>query len=136
MEVKKALVIDDDEDVNELMCVMLENAGFQTTAAYNGDEGLKKALDFSPDVILLDIMMPGLDGIGVCRVLRSMEETKNIPIIMVTAKTGLSDKLLGYITGANRYIVKPFDLEHLLMEIEIAMQQHKTICERGFQSEF
>lgn len=126
---KTALVIDDDVDLNELLCAVLKHAGFRAVAAFNGEDGLKKMVAFTPDIILLDIMMPDLDGIDVCRALRSIDESRNIPIIMVTAKTSLSDKLVGYIAGANRYITKPFDVEYLLREIEATMRQNETTKE-------
>lgn len=125
MENYRILVIEDEEDFNEMICCTFEAAGFQAVAAYDGDDGLKKAFACSPDLIILDVMMPKLDGIGVCRALKSQDETKSIPVIMVTAKSGLSDKLLGYISGARRYIVKPFDLDELVNQVKIALHQQK-----------
>lgn len=125
MEKQKVLVIEDEEDMNELLCSTLEDAGFHTISSLDGDDGLKKAIEESPDIIILDIMIPKLDGIGVCRALKATEKTKSIPVIMVTAKSGLSDKLQGYISGAQRYIVKPFDTDDLVTQVHVALHQHK-----------
>lgn len=126
MDKPRALVIEDDEDTNELICSTLESAGYITISALDGDDGLKKAMEHLPDIIMLDVMMPKLDGIGVCRALKNIEATRSIPVIMVTARDGLSDKLLGYISGARRYLIKPFELDDLILEVETTLRQQKT----------
>jgi len=117
------LVIEDDEDMNELVCAILDTAGYTMESAADGREGLEKAIEKKPDLILLDIMLPEMDGIELCRKLTADEETRNIPVIMLTLKRELSVKLSSYIAGAKRYITKPFGVEDLLSEVKNTLRQ-------------
>jgi DNA-binding response OmpR family regulator len=92
--------------------------GFQVLAAYNGEEGLNQARSENPDLILLDLMLPKLDGYKVCRLLKFDERYKHIPIFMLTAKTQEKDKILGKETGADEYLTKPFDIDELIAKIK------------------
>jgi DNA-binding response OmpR family regulator len=114
---KTILVVEDDRDMNELICALLSEAGFHAVSVSTGEQGLEKTHQMKPDLVLLDVMLPEMDGIEVCRSIASHEETKGIPIIMVTIKRELSTKLASYIAGARRYITKPFGVEELLGEI-------------------
>ncbi len=104
---EKILIIDDDLDTLRLVGLMLQRQGYQISAATNGQQGLDKAFDEDPDLILLDIMMPGMDGYEVTRRLRRNPSTMETPILMFTAKTQLDDKVIGFEVGANDYLTKP-----------------------------
>jgi CheY-like chemotaxis protein/MinD-like ATPase involved in chromosome partitioning or flagellar assembly len=104
---EKILIIDDDLDTLRLVGLMLQRQGYQIAAATNGQQGLEKALEDKPNLILLDIMMPDMDGYEVARRLRDNSQTVNIPILMFTAKTQLDDKVAGFEVGADDYLTKP-----------------------------
>ena len=131
------LIVEDDEDMNELLRIVLNQAGYRTICASDGEEALELAVKEKPDLVLLDIMLPRLDGVEVCRRLSSMENTRNVPIIMLTIKRELSTKLSCYIAGAKRYITKPFGIEEILSEIkntliqpELSRNVHPLICDK------
>jgi two-component system alkaline phosphatase synthesis response regulator PhoP len=115
---KKILIVDDEADLVETVRFPLEMEGFNVLVSYNGEDGLGQARKEKPDLILLDLMLPKLDGYKVCRLLKFDERYKNIPILMLTAKTQEKDKALGLETGANEYITKPFDLEKLVEKVK------------------
>lgn len=115
---KKILVVDDEVDLVKTIQFYLEMEGYQVLASYNGEDSLKQARTENPDLILLDIMLPKLDGYKVCRLLKFDEKYKHIPILMMTAKTQEKDKLIGKETGADEYINKPFDMEELTQMIK------------------
>ena len=104
---EKILIIDDDLDTLRLVGLMLQRQGYQISAATNGQQGLDKAFEEDPDLILLDIMMPDMDGYEVTRRLRKNPSTMETPILMFTAKTQLDDKVIGFEVGANDYLTKP-----------------------------
>src|SRR6202142_558676 len=104
---EKILIIDDDVDTLRLVGLMLQRQGYQISAPTNGEQGLAKALEERPDVILLDVMMPDMDGYEVTRRLRKNPATQSTPILMFTAKTQLDDKVAGFEVGADDYLTKP-----------------------------
>lgn len=104
---EKILIVDDDLDTLRLVGLMLQRQGYQISAATNGQQGLDKAFEEDPDLILLDVMMPDMDGYEVTRRLRQNPSTANTPILMFTAKTQLDDKVIGFEVGANDYLTKP-----------------------------
>lgn len=104
---EKILIVDDDLDTLRLVGLMLQRQGYQISAATNGQQGLDKAFDEHPDLILLDVMMPDMDGYEVTRRLRENPSTLNTPILMFTAKSQMGDKVVGYEVGANDYLTKP-----------------------------
>jgi signal transduction histidine kinase len=106
----RILVVDDNETSLELLATKLEAEGYEVEKGKNGLEGLEKAEAFHPDLIMLDIMMPRMDGYEVCRRLKAKEETRYIPIVMLTARTELEDKMLGLELGAEDYMTKPYSL--------------------------
>jgi len=117
MEVKKKiLVVDDDPDNNTIMEELL-GEDYHVKIATTGEEALEIALDFLPDIILLDIMMPGINGYEVCRRLREHRALSCMKIIMVTAKGTLEDRVKGYEVSADDYITKPFEEENLLESV-------------------
>jgi len=120
---KKILVVDDETSLVDLLLIRLEANGYETFAAYDGQEGLDKARSLKPDLIILDLMLPKLDGYRVCRMLKFDEKYKHIPVIMFTARAQESDKKLGLEVGADAYIVKPFEPEILLSKIKELIQR-------------
>jgi two-component system alkaline phosphatase synthesis response regulator PhoP len=115
---KKILVIEDNAEIVEMMVMMLEVSGYKAVSAYNGAEGLKKVKEEKPDLILLDVMMPGMSGFDVVKKLKSDKETAGIPVFIVSVKALDADIQFGKEKGANEYIVKPFEPQHLLELIE------------------
>jgi len=123
MGTKKILIVDDEVDLVETVRFPLEMEGFNVLVSYNGEDALNQARKEKPDLILLDLMLPKLDGYKVCRLLKFDERYKNIPILMLTAKTQEKDKALGMETGANEYITKPFDLDKLVEKVKVYLKQ-------------
>lgn len=117
---KKALIVEDDKNIAELLRLYLEKDGFNVIIASDGGTGVRLAAAENPDVILLDIMLPILDGWQVCRKVR---ETSRVPIIMLTAKGETFDKVNGLEMGADDYIVKPFEVKELLARIHAVMRR-------------
>jgi len=117
---KKVLIIEDDNNIAELLRLYLEKDGFIVTIAENGAVGLEKFQQIKPDLILLDIMMPVLDGWGVCREVRAVS---NVPIIMLTAKGETIDKVSGLEMGADDYIVKPFEVGELMARVHAVLRR-------------
>jgi DNA-binding response OmpR family regulator len=115
---KKILVVDDEKDLVELVSVQLEAHGFEIVTGYDGQEALDKARFEKPDLIILDIMLPKIDGYKVCRMLKFDEKYKHIPIIMFTAKSMEEDRKMGMEVGADVYITKPFEPQFLLSTIK------------------
>jgi DNA-binding response OmpR family regulator len=118
MNPKKILVVDDEVDLVETVRFPLEMEGYHVLVSYNGEDALNQARKENPDLILLDLMLPKLDGYKVCRLLKFDERYKHIPILMLTAKTQEKDKVLGLETGANEYITKPFEMDFLMEKIK------------------
>lgn len=115
MKAKKVLIIEDEVSISDIIKFNLLKEGYEIETAYNGEEGLKKALNLNFDLVLLDIMLPHIDGFQVCRKIR---ESSNVPIIMLTAKEEEVDKVLGLELGADDYITKPFGMRELIARIK------------------
>ena len=118
MNSKKVLIVDDEVDLVETVRFPLEMEGYHVLVSYNGEDALNQARKENPDLILLDLMLPKLDGYKVCRLLKFDDRYKHIPILMLTAKTQEKDKALGIETGANEYITKPFEMDDLLKKVK------------------
>ncbi len=118
MSKKRILVVDDEVDLVETVRFSLELEGYDVLVAYNGEEALNQARKENPDLILLDLMLPKLDGYKVCRLLKFDERYKHIPVLMLTAKTQEKDKATGMETGANEYITKPFEMDELMKKVK------------------
>lgn len=119
---KKILIVDDDTNIAELIELYLTKECFQCEQAYDGEMALKKQASFHPDLILLDIMLPGIDGYDVCREIR---KTSSVPIIMLSAKGEVFDKVLGLELGADDYIIKPFDSKELVARVKAILRRYK-----------
>ena len=122
MSKKQILVIEDEEDILALIHFNLVKHGFRVECATTGEEGHRKARDFRPDLILLDLMLPGMDGLDVCRQLRQTPDTKDCPIIMLTAKGEEHDIVKGFELGADDYITKPFGMRELVARIRAVLR--------------
>ena len=118
---RKILVVDDEKNIVDILRFNLEREGYEVLSAYDGREGLRLARESTPDLILLDVMLPYLDGFEVCRALR--EEGNSVPIIMITAREGETDKVLGLELGADDYITKPFSIRELLARVKANMRR-------------
>lgn len=114
---KRILIVDDEQDIVESLKFVLEVAGFECHCAYNGEDGLNLARKISPDLMILDVMMPKINGYKISRLLKYDNKYKNIPILMVTARSQEDDKLIGEETGVDEYITKPFDLEEIVKKV-------------------
>ena len=114
------LVIEDEEALSEFIVLELQHEGYEVTTAFNGRDGLTLALEKEWDVILLDLMLPQLNGIEVCRRLKSVKDT---PVIMITARDSVMDKVLGLDNGADDYLPKPFAIEELLARIRVIIRR-------------
>lgn len=110
----KILIVDDEKDIVETLSFLLKSKGYDVISAHDGEEGLKLAKEENPNLIILDVMMPKINGYKICRLLKYDAKYKNIPIIMVTARSQDNDKLIGEETGANEYITKPFEFSNVL----------------------
>ncbi|OIO37228.1 MAG: hypothetical protein AUJ75_04600 [Candidatus Omnitrophica bacterium CG1_02_49_10] len=115
---KKVLLVDDEEELVRAVSIRLRAAGYEVVTAGDGEEGLMKARSASPDLIILDLMMPKRDGYSVCRILKFDNNFKNIPILMLTARGQDKDKQMGTDLGADGYITKPFESEALLSAVK------------------
>ena len=115
---KKILIVDDEQDIVESLKFVLEVSGFVCYTAFNGEDGLKLAKEIMPDLIILDVMMPKINGYKISRLLKYDTKYKDIPIIMVTARSQLEDKMIGEETGVNEYITKPFELDTIVKKVE------------------
>ncbi|MBC7962030.1 MAG: response regulator, partial [Steroidobacteraceae bacterium] len=120
---KKVLIIEDEKDLAELLAFNLEKEGYATTCVYDGKQGLERAVADLPDLILLDMMLPGLLGTEVCKALRKDSRTAQIPIIMITAKGDEIDRVVGFEVGADDYIVKPFSTREVSLRIKAVMRR-------------
>ncbi len=121
----KILVVDDEKDILELVSLILSEGGIEVFQAQDGLSALEIARKEKPDLILLDIMMPEIDGWEVLKILKIEEETKNIPVAMLTCKTETRDKVLGIQEGAIDYITKPFAPEDLLVRVQDMLAKQK-----------
>ena len=120
----KILVVDDDPNILQLINLYLTREGFEVVTAEAGDEALRKFKSDPPNMMLLDVMLPGMDGWQVCREVRKVS---NIPVIMLTAKDETFDKVLGLELGADDYIVKPFDTKELVARIKAVLRRYQTL---------
>jgi two-component system phosphate regulon response regulator PhoB len=126
MAKEKILVVDDEEDILELVRYNLTKEGYQVTCAATGEKGLQKAKADRPDLVLLDLMLPGMDGLDVCRELKANPDTSRVPIVMITAKGEDADIVTGLELGADDYITKPFSPRVLLARVKVVLRRRRT----------
>jgi len=123
---KRVLLVDDEKDLTELVTFNLQRNGYEVLCAYNGTDALEIARKESPDLILLDLMLPGVDGIEVARRLKGEPRTESIPIIMLSAKSEETDVVVGLTLGADDYITKPFSMKILLARIATVLRRREA----------
>ncbi len=126
MPKNKVLVVEDDRSLAGVLQYNLSQAGYQVLVAYDGQEGLNQARLKLPEMIVLDVMIPGIDGLEVCRRLRAIPETRDTPIIMLTAKTEETDQLVGFSVGADDYVTKPFSVKILLQRLKALQRRRQS----------
>jgi two-component system phosphate regulon response regulator PhoB len=120
----RILIIEDERALTEVLTYNLQREGYDTVVAHDGQEGLRKAQTLLPDLVLLDLMLPVLNGLEVCRELRAGERTRTIPILMLTAKAEETDQVVGFSLGADDYVTKPFSVKVLVQRIK-ALQRRR-----------
>lgn len=121
----KILVVDDEKDIVELISYNLEKEGFPVLKAYDGEAALRITKTQKPDLVILDLMLPGISGIDICKALRNNPETAGLPIIMVTAKSDETDKIIGLEIGADDYITKPFSVKELVARVRAVLRRKR-----------
>lgn len=121
-EAKKILIVDDEQDIVETLKFMLEAEGYECFCAFDGETGLSLAKEIMPDLMILDVMMPKINGYKISRLLKYDTKYKEIPIIMVTARSQEEDKLIGQETGVNEYITKPFELDEIIEKVKVYLE--------------
>ena len=120
----KILIVEDEQDLLETLDFSLKREGYNTRCARTGEEALKALSEaFTPDLVLLDLMLPGIGGTEVCRHLRSQESTRNVPVIMLTAKAEEIDRVVGFEVGADDYVSKPFGLRELVLRVKAILRR-------------
>lgn len=123
---EKVLIVDDEEHIVELLQFNLINAGYKVITTNNGLDALKKVKEHKPDLLLLDLMLPGMDGLDVCKEIKRNKETSKTSIIMLTAKSEELDKILGLELGADDYITKPFSIRELLARVKAVLRRSNS----------
>ena len=124
MSKKKLLIIEDDRSLANVVEYNFANSGYEVFCARDGQDGINQARNRLPDIILLDLMIPVIDGIEVCRQLRAESTTRETPIIMVTAKSEEVDQLIGFSVGADDYVIKPFSVRVLMEKVKTLLRRH------------
>ena len=132
MAARKILIVEDEKTISDIILFNLKNEGFEVETAYEGNDGLDKALNGAPDLILLDVMLPGIDGFEICKKVR---EVSKVPILMLTAKEEEVDKVLGLELGADDYITKPFGMRELVARIKANIRRIDYDEERSDEPE-
>ncbi len=122
---EKILIVDDEKDIVKMLDYNLKKEGYRILVAYDGEDALNLARREHPDIILLDLMLPGIDGLEVCKALKKEEKTSSLPIIMLTAKAQEADKVVGLELGADDYVTKPFSIKELLARIKAVLRRAK-----------
>ncbi len=120
---KKILIADDEKDIVELIAFNLEQEGFSAIKAFDGEKAWESIQKDKPDLVILDLMMPGISGMDVCRMIRKSAATAALPVIMLTAKSDAMDKILGLEVGADDYITKPFHVRELIARIRAVLRR-------------
>jgi two-component system, OmpR family, alkaline phosphatase synthesis response regulator PhoP len=126
---KTVLVVDDEKDIVELVAYNLEREGFKVTRAFDADQALRSIKEKPPDLVILDLMLPGMSGMDLCRLMRKKPETENVPIIMLTAKSDILDKIMGLEIGADDYITKPFNVRELIARVRAVLRRWEISSE-------
>ncbi len=132
---KTILVVDDEQDIRELLVFNLQKEGYDTLEASDGATAVDLALNGKPDLILLDVMIPKLDGISVCKKIRYALNISNIPILMISAKDTESDKIVGLEMGADDYITKPFQIREVMARVKAHLRKAESLSADSMQAQ-
>jgi len=124
------LIVDDEEDIRLVLQARLETAGFQVRTAINGMEALDRIRSNPPDLVILDVMLPGIDGFGVCAMIKRDQRFSRIPVILLTARSQPQDRATGAALGADAHLLKPFRADELLSEVRRLLNRHGANNER------
>ena len=124
----KVLIIEDEPDIRDLLALHLEQEGYAVTKSSDGADGLRLARGSVPDLILLDLMLPGMDGLEVCRRLRADPATRAVPLVMLTARSDELDRVLGLELGADDYVVKPFSPREVLARVRAVLRRSRPVA--------
>jgi len=127
----KIMIVDDDPNIRELVCTLLKNDGFDACEAKDGHDALQIIIDENPNLAVVDLMMPNMDGYELCRKLRQYYE--NLPVLMLTAKAELTSKVKGFEAGADDYLTKPFEGEELLLRVKALLRRYKIEASQTIQ---
>ena len=122
----KILVVDDERDIAELLAYNLKKEGFSTVLAHDGEAALRKVKLEKPDLLLLDLMLPGMSGLDICKTVRNSPQTAHLPIIMLTAKSDELDRVLGLEIGADDYVTKPFSVKELMARVRSLLRRTQS----------
>jgi len=131
MSQPRILIVEDERGLVQTLTWYFDRDGYETLVAHDGNEGLRKAQTLLPDLVLLDIMLPGMDGLSICRELKAGERTRDIPVIIITAKSEETDQLIGYNMGADDYVTKPFSNKVLLQKVKVLLRRIEGNAETG-----
>ena len=124
----RILVVDDDLSVAATIDRLLHSRGHETVVVHNGQDAIDAARETKPDLVVLDVMMPGMDGIEACKILRSDLETAHLPIIFLTARAMIDDKIEGFEAGADDYLTKPFDIQELALRVRALLRRVQMVA--------
>ena len=127
MEKTKILIVDDEKHIAELISLYLTKEGFETREVYDGRKAMDEFYSFKPELVLLDLMLPGVDGYQICTTIR---KNSDVPIIMLTARSDTFDKVLGLEMGADDYIVKPFEPKEMVARVKAVLRRYEKIEKR------
>ena len=127
----KILIVDDDDYIRELVCTLLKNEGYTITEAINGYDALDKLGETTPDLCIVDIMMPKMDGFELCKYIRQYYE--DMPVIMLTAKADISQKVIGFEQGTDDYLTKPFEPSELILRVKALLRRYKVATSQSIQ---
>lgn len=131
MPPKKILIVEDDRSLAGVLEYNFSNAGYDVTCAHDGQDGINQARNRKPEIIILDLMIPVIDGVEVCRRLRAEEGTRDTPIMMLTAKAEETDQLIGFSVGADDYVVKPFSVRILMERVKSLLRRRERVNGSG-----
>jgi two-component system phosphate regulon response regulator PhoB len=132
----KILIVEDETSLTEVLSYNLQREGYEVLIAQEGREGLRKAQMLLPDLVILDLMLPGMNGLEICRELRNSPTTAAVPILMLTAKAEETDQVVGFAMGADDYVTKPFSVKVLLQRIKVLLRRATTPEPAGELIEF
>jgi two-component system phosphate regulon response regulator PhoB len=127
----RILIIEDERGLTDVLLYNLQREGYEVVVAHDGQEGLRKAQMQLPDLVLLDLMLPTMDGLEVCRELRAGERTRGVPILMLTAKAEETDQVVGFTMGADDYVTKPFNVKVLLQRVKALLRRTESAGDAG-----